>query len=394
MSDILSKKIAIVGGGPGGLTLARLLQMRGAHVTVYERDVHKDARPKGATLDLHEDSGLLALQKAGLMVEFEAAYRPGADKLRITDHTGKVFLDEHDNDAETQHGRPEIDRGPLQDLLLNSLLTGTVIWNSRFVAMEPKGSGWNLLFGNGMQVYADLVIAADGAGSKLRKYITPVKPFYSGYTAIEGAVSQPAETCPEMHKLVGGGKVFALGNSQSLIVSAKGDGSLVFYPCFKAEENWVSLSGINFGDKVQVLAWFKKEFHNWNDSWLQLFENANGAFMPRPLYCLPLDQTWEAQPNLTILGDAAHLMPPYAGEGVNMAMQDASELSESLFNKEISAVHFAIAVYEHQMRKRASAAAGMSMDSLEMMHSPEAMDFMMSILEYASPRPSPNKREI
>jgi len=57
MNNIQDKKIAIVGGGPGGLTLARLLELGGLRVTVYERDVNKDVRVQGATLDLHEESG-------------------------------------------------------------------------------------------------------------------------------------------------------------------------------------------------------------------------------------------------------------------------------------------------------------------------------------------------
>ncbi|MES1250133.1 MAG: FAD-dependent monooxygenase, partial [Chitinophaga rupis] len=78
MSTVKDKKIAIVGGGPGGLTLARLLQRKGVEVKVYERDLNKDARMQGATLDLHEESGLAALQEAGLMEAFRANYRPGA----------------------------------------------------------------------------------------------------------------------------------------------------------------------------------------------------------------------------------------------------------------------------------------------------------------------------
>ncbi len=68
MSQTKDKIIAIVGGGPGGLTLARLLQMNGANVTVYERDASRSARVQGATLDLHEESGLKALRKAGINI--------------------------------------------------------------------------------------------------------------------------------------------------------------------------------------------------------------------------------------------------------------------------------------------------------------------------------------
>src|SRR5271170_7291237 len=97
MNDIKQKEIAIVGGGPGGLTLARLLEKRGIRVTVYERDVDKDVRVQGATLDLHEASGLAALREAGLMAAFEANYRPGADRVRIMNKHAAIMLDEHVN---------------------------------------------------------------------------------------------------------------------------------------------------------------------------------------------------------------------------------------------------------------------------------------------------------
>jgi 2-polyprenyl-6-methoxyphenol hydroxylase-like FAD-dependent oxidoreductase len=379
VKNIKNKTIAIIGGGPGGLTLARLLQMNGADVKVYERDVHKDARAKGATLDLHEESGLAALQEAGLMDAFRANYRPGADKLRIIDKNAKVVFDDHDN-GNTDASRPEIDRGPLQNILLDSLKPGTVVWDSQFVALVPQGDAWQVEFKNKANVIADIAIAANGANSKLRPYITPIKPFYAGVTAVEGAVYNSETASPKMHKLLNGGKIFAISDEKSLIVSSKGDGSLVFYPGFKKDENWSRECGINFADKAQVLAWFKQEYAGWDDIWLELFENASSAFIPRPQYCMPLDQTWEALPNLTMLGDAAHLMPPYAGEGVNMAMLDALELSQCLLNDDFTTLQSAIAAYEKQMRARASETARETMESTAALHSPDAIAFMLSII--------------
>ena len=165
-----------------------------------------------------------------------------------------------------------------------------------------------------------------------------------------------------------------------MIVSSKGDGSLVFYPGFRKEENWVRDCGIDFSDKEQVLQWFKENYNGWNEIWLDLFENATTPFIPRQQYCMPFDQTWEALPNLTMLGDAAHLMPPYAGEGVNMAMLDALELSQHLLNNNFENTHDAIASYENQMRARASEIAKMSMDSTAALHAENAIDFMKSVI--------------
>ena len=379
MNNIKNKKIAIVGGGPGGLTLARLLQMNGADVKVYERDINKDARAKGATLDLHEESGLKALHEAGLMDDFNANFRPGADRVRIMDKDAKIILDEHDA-PKREMDRPEIDRGPLQNILLDSLRPGTVVWDSHFLSLSPQSDSWKLEFKNGVSVIADIVIAADGANSKLRPYITPTKPFFSGVTAIEGAVHHSETASPKIHQLLKGGKIFAMGSEKSLIVSSKGDGSLVFYPGFKTDENWSRECGIDFTDKAQVLAWFKTAYADWDSVWHELFENASYAFVPRPQYCMPFDQTWEALPNLTMLGDAAHLMPPYAGEGVNMAMLDALELSQCLLSDDFADTQSAIAAYETQMRARASEIAMITMESTAALHSPQAIDFLLSII--------------
>ncbi|QIP16931.1 FAD-dependent monooxygenase [Spirosoma aureum] len=379
MNILNNKKIAIVGGGPGGLTLARLLQMSGVDVQVYERDMHKDARPKGATLDLHEESGLAALHEAGLMEAFNANYRPGADKLRIVDKNATILFDDDANGKE-ETARPEIDRGPLQTILLDSLQPTTVVWNSHFVSLSPQNDSWKLDFKNGTSVIADVVIAADGANSKIRPYITPIKPFYSGVTGIEGTVYQSETASPTIHELLNGGKIFAMSDEKSLIVSSKGDGSLVFYTGCKTDEYWSQESGIDFSDKAQVLAWFKVTYSGWDSVWEELFDNATAPFVPRPFYCMPLDQTWKALPNLTMLGDAAHLMPPYAGEGVNMAMLDALELSKCLTSDDFPDIQSAIASYEKQMRTRASATAFATLESTAALHSPEAISFLMEIV--------------
>jgi len=379
MKLLRDKKIAIVGGGPGGLTLARLLQMNGANVKVYERDEHKDARAKGATLDLHEESGLKALREAGLMDAFNVNYRPGADKLRIVDQNGNIRFDDGlQTNGDTS--RPEIDRGPLQNILLNSLAPGTVVWDSQFVSLTKENESWKIGFKNGKVVWADIVIAADGANSKIRPHITPIKPFYAGITIVEGTVHDSELRSPNVHKLLNGGKIFALGHEKSLIVSSKGDGSLVFYTGCKTEESWVKDSGIDFSDKSQVIDWFKNQFESWDDLWLELFENASAPFIPRPQYCMPLDQTWEALPDLTILGDAAHLMPPYAGEGVNMAMLDALELSNCLLSDRFGDTRSAIGTYEKQMRARASSTASNTLDSTKALHSPDAISWMIDII--------------
>lgn len=379
---IQHKKIAIVGGGPGGLTLARLLQLHGATVTVYERDRSRAERVQGGTLDLHHESGLAALRQAGLLDAFKANYRPGAEKLRVVDQHATIVLDEH---AEAQpgsfddpHFRPEIDRGPLRDLLLDSLQPGTVVWDCQFAAMQPVGPAWEITFQNGATTLADIVIGADGANSKIRPFVTPITPCYAGITVVEGTLYDAAQHAPRLHALLQGGKIFALGDEKSLIVSAKGDGSLSFYAGFKAPETWSRDSGLDFTQAAQVLAWFKQDFAGWASIWEELFAHS-AYFMPRPQYCLPPTQTWAAQPNITLLGDAAHLMPPYAGEGVNMAMLDALELSTCLVDTQFLDGQAAIAAYEQAMRQRAAAVAQETLAQTAALHSPHGLAHLVRL---------------
>jgi 2-polyprenyl-6-methoxyphenol hydroxylase-like FAD-dependent oxidoreductase len=146
-SDMLleNKQVAIIGGGPGGLTLARLLQQQGVNVKIYERDVDENTRPQGSSLDLHHDTGLKAMIAAGLLDEFKQYYRQGADKTVIVNGQMDVLFDEHADETKIdfghEHFRPEIDRGPLRDLLINSLTKETFVWNARFMEMNHREQG-------------------------------------------------------------------------------------------------------------------------------------------------------------------------------------------------------------------------------------------------------------
>lgn len=380
-----NKKIAIVGGGPGGLILARLLQLKGIsnafEIKVYERDHTKEARVQGSPLDLHAESGLAALEKANLLDEFKNNFLPGADRKKIMNERADVFFSDHETKPEenfdNDYFRPEIDRGALRKIMLESLQPETIVWDSHFISMEKQNEGWLLHFKNKPDVYADIVIAADGANSKIRPYITDVKAFYSGITMLEGNIYKAEKSAPRISALLSGGKIMAFGHKKDILMGQKANGEIGFYASFKADENWAANSGFDFSDKAQLLAWFKKEYSEWSPIWYELFESAATPFIPRPIYCMPLDQTWKAAPNVTMLGDAAHVMPPFAGEGVNMAMLDALELSECLTSDEHNSLQEAISFYEMNMRKRAARMAGESLENGERMHSEGALKTML-----------------
>ncbi|GGM86005.1 tetracycline resistance protein [Dyadobacter beijingensis] len=380
-----NKKTAIIGGGPGGLTLAKLLQDKGYDVTVYERDADQSVRQQGATLDLHDESGLKAMRAMGLLDAFKKHYRPGADKLRVVDSHLHIYYDDHagesDFDFGHEHFRPEIDRGPLRDILIASLRTDTIVWNAKFKGLEPENNGWRLLFDDGQSAYADFVVAADGANSRIRQYLTDVQPIYSGITIVEGNIYDAEHNAPKLWKLVQGGKVFALGSEKSLILSAKGDGSLSFYTGTKESPDWVTTSEINFYQKESILEWFKTRFADWSSDWYELFETDKSYFVPRPQYHFPLDQTWKTLPNLTMLGDAAHRMPPYAGEGVNMAMLDALELAEALTGDRFDTTEAAVAAFEKGMCERMAEMTAITLESTENLHADGALSWLVGMIQ-------------
>lgn len=377
------KQIAIVGGGPGGLTLARLLQLNDFQVKVYERDINAAARVQGSPLDMHEESGWAAFRKAGLTEEFKKNVRQGADKKIIINERAEIVFSDHEiilkEGQDIEVARPEIDRGVLRKIFLESLQPETVVWDSHFISMEKKDEGWLLYFKTGTAVYADLVIGADGANSKIRPYITDIKAYYSGITMLEINIQNAEKTIPYIYELLNGGKVMAFGNEKNILGGQKFIEGLGFYASFKPDENWASVSGLDFSDKVQLLEWFKKEYSDWSDIWYGLFEHMEVPAVPRPVYCMPLDQTWEAKTNVTLLGDAAHVMPPFAGEGANTSMLDALELSECLASKHFDTLQEAISFYEQNMRKRASVAAKQSLENGERMHSPGSLEKMLAV---------------
>ncbi|MBE7179195.1 MAG: FAD-dependent monooxygenase [Mucilaginibacter polytrichastri] len=370
-----NKHIAIVGGGPGGLTLARLLQRKGADVKLYERDADKHARVQGSPLDMHEKSGVAALHEAGLTDTLNAHVHTGADKKIITNEKAEICFSDHGIKTASA---PEIDRGELRKILLESLQSETVVWDSYFTSLEPHNQGWLLNFKNGSTAYADVVIAADGANSKIRPYITDVKPRYSGFLMLEIFVPDAEISAPGIWKLLNGGKVMAFGNSKCILGGQKGTGDLGFYLSFKADENWSANSGLNFSDKQQLLPWFRSAYAKWSPAWEEIINSAAMPLIPRPIYYMP-DEVWPPLPNLTMLGDAAHVMPPFAGEGANTAMRDALELSGLLTGNAYESIHKAIMAFEKNMRKRSSLATQQSLRNGERMHSENALDQMLAI---------------
>ena len=221
-------RIAIVGAGPGGLTLARVLHVHGIASTLFELDESAAARDQGGTLDLDVESGQRALIAAGLLDGFRAISRPEGGELRMLDKAATVHL--HEPAQEGGGDRPEVDRSALKDLLLSSLPEGTIRWSSKVSTVAVTASGaTTITLADGEVVAADLVVGADGAWSKVRPLLSDALPVYFGLSFVESQLRDVDTRHAALAALVGHGTMFALADEQGLIAQRNGGGRIRVY---------------------------------------------------------------------------------------------------------------------------------------------------------------------
>ncbi|WUW25691.1 FAD-dependent monooxygenase [Streptomyces sp. NBC_01463] len=360
----MRSRIAVIGSGPAGLAFARVLHRHDHPVTVLERDPSRDARPPGGTLDLQEGLGQRALEKAGVLAEFRELSRPEGQAMRILDTDGTVLRDWQPRPDE--RANPEIDRGQLRDLLLGPL---DVQWGREVTEVVPGGGDGALVrFADGRQETFDLVVGADGAWSRVRPALSPVTPQYTGVTYVETSLDDIDTRHPGLARLVGDGSVAAYGVNRSIVAQRNSGGHVKVYAQFRTEEDRTP-QGAAGTDADAVRSGLLALFEGWAPPVLDLLRHGT-SFVRRPLHTLPASHTWAHVSGVTLLGDAAHLMPPL-GAGANLAMLEGAELAESIASSGPGDLDETVRAFEERMWTRAGRWASITIAGLERLVSPD-----------------------
>ncbi|HEV2636412.1 MAG TPA: NAD(P)/FAD-dependent oxidoreductase [Actinocrinis sp.] len=368
--------IAIVGAGPGGLLLARMLHVNGIDAVVYERDSSREARGQGGMLDLHVKTGQRALREAGLIEQFYAVARGEGQDMRLLTPDGTLLLQE-DTPDDTPLDRPEVDRTDLRTLLLDSLPDHTVRWGHVF---ESADNGL-LRFADGSSAPYDLLVGADGAQSRVRPLVTDARPAHIGQNVVEIGIPDIDRTHPDLAAMVGRGNYWVFGDGRSLAAQRNGDGRVrIGLSFYNTPEDWFATSGIPFDDPAAARARLIELHAGWDPRFTALIAACDDTIQPRAYSTLPIGLTWPSTPGVTLLGDAAHLMPAI-GQGANMALLDGALLGLALAAHPDD-IPAAVAEYEQEMFERTSAVARASEEMHRMLSSPDAAQ---KLLEFFQP---------
>ena len=219
----MTTPVTIIGAGLGGLVLARVLHMRGWPVTVYEAEASPAVRRQGGLLDIHPWNGQPALEAAGLVEGFRKLVLKGRESYRVLDQTGTVLLDRPDDGTGV---RPEVQRGELRQLLLDSLPDDVVRWGRKVTGVRSSEAGRYVVnFADGTAIRTSLLVGADGAWSRVRPLLSAATPDYIGISIIETFLFDGDTRHRTVAEAVGAGSLFALAPGKGFLAHRETGGT-------------------------------------------------------------------------------------------------------------------------------------------------------------------------
>jgi salicylate hydroxylase len=339
-------RVAIIGGGIGGLTAANALRRAGVEVSVYE--AAGELKEIGAGVALHANAmrvlRFIGVEDAVRKVAGKTDYAVTRDGItgRVISKTSRARF------AELQGIEPAtVHRADLLDVLAAALPEGIASLAKRCVSVESTGSSAVARFADGTEAEADVIIGADGIHSAVRTSLFgPDAPRFTGKICYRSVIPTAA---------VRGGVLadVAADNGQWL----GPHGTIVLYPLRGEElinvvahydddtyrhESWVTEC-----ERDEVL----ERYQGWHESLLRLFA-AGQTWYKWALYDRDPIPAW-TKGRVTLLGDAAHPMLPYLGQGACQALEDGAVLANAMATSPSDPVA-ALAGYERIRRPRAS----------------------------------------
>lgn len=373
--------VTIIGAGLGGLALARVLHLHGIPSAIFEADASAHARTQGGMLDIHDHNGQLALRAAGLFEPFVALIHPGGEAMRVLDPHAGVLIEDADDG---QRRRPEVRRGDLRNLLLDSLPDGTVRWGKKLAEVAALGDGRHALtFTDGTAVETELLVGADGAWSKVRPLLSDDRPAYVGLSFVETYLHDADVRHAASVRAVGGGGMFAVAPGKGITAHREPDGVLHAYIALRRPAAW--FAAIDFADARAARASIAAEFAGWDPALTAMITDGDTPPVLRALHTLPTGHRWDRVPGVTLVGDAAHLTPP-SGEGANLALLDGAELAAAIVAHP-GDVEAALAAYEQAMFPRSAAEAVEAHRTVEICFGDRAPDSLVEFFSGVSARP-------
>lgn len=311
--------IGIIGSGIAGLTLANLLQDTqnlGFKVTIY--DQAKVLKPVGAGFTL-QPNGLSIMKKIGVYDEI-IKRSAKVDNSVIYDTYGNKLPTDIMRTLSSDRESYSIHRGDFQEILLKNLSQFVNIQlNHEFISARNIDDKVEITFGNGRTWTHDLLIGADGVRSQVRRVISPeTKLEAERVTAIRALI-------PKCEATTGGSNFRAwMGGNKVLVTYPVKDSQKINIAAYVPSNNKQYKGWSQAVSKHTLL----EEFKGWGFEAINLMNHVEYAFSWELYDHLPLSSWSEGA--ICVIGDAAHSMLPYLGQGANQAIEDCGVLASLL----------------------------------------------------------------